>query len=693
MRAQPFARVVRPVGRILFLADAAPDDYCWLDNPDTAPDGASRTAAYLYRALQATGAAVLPTNRPEDILDLKDFIDFVFSARSAYAYPSVDVPVATLCELAGVPCLNGNTFAVAMARDKQLCKLAAQRAGLDTPDWIIIHPTDNLDRLESLPYPCCIKWLTGGNSYDVAGDGMAGSAEEAKAIVRQWQRAGHTVMVEDFAPGTDLVVGVIDRGAKGPTIGRAVQVDTDHRDNIQTFAHKMMGQGKRQRSLVGDQEVQRRVEDAVRRLHEVLKPLDCYRVDFRWNAADQDLQFLEVNPTVSIEPESIFIQSLGGSPADHSRIIRAVLDAALARHALRLPASGTLASVGPASNSTATTDDMRPLGRLLFLGQFAPRGPKEPPAPYDEKWGSISRVHHQLYRTLLDLGLDVISSRDPADIMRLAGQVDFVFSVFEGEDFPSTGMIVPALCEAAGLPFLGAPARSLAPDIDKQLGKMLAAHLGMATPNWIRVGASVPARGLDSLTFPCIVKWQHGGNSRHLTADAVVADEKDAALKIADLQRQGLPVLVEEFVSGTNLTVAAVQFPDGLRIGDTVRIDTDAPGNIQTYDQKMFDSGERRKSIFTQEAVLERIDEFMRRLYVEIAPADCFRADFRYNDETGALFFLEANLQCNLDPFGSFCLSAVGGPERYPHLIKSILSASARRQGLVMPDTAGQQAP
>ncbi|RVU35759.1 hypothetical protein EOI86_10840 [Hwanghaeella grinnelliae] len=700
MRKQPIARFVRPVKRILFLSDMMPEAYVGLTANDRPSSFEAHTASHLYRALTSTGVDVLATSRPEDILTYKGEVDFVFSARASYDYPSVDVPVASLCEVAGLPCLNGNTFAVAMARDKALSKLAAIRAGVPTPDWVTIQPGDALDRLTELSYPAVIKWTVGGNSFSIAGDGLVASAEEAVSVARKWQRSGLTVMAEDFVPGADLIVGVIDRGAKGLLIGKVVRVDTDHPENIQTYEHKMIGRGVRRRTVLTDKELYKRIHDLVHRLYDEIKPLDCFRVDFRWNQEEDSLHFLEVNPTANSEPESIFVQSLAREPKKHRAVMLAVLDAGLSRHALRLPRPEDASQAipdrepvgGPKVNSPAAQVTHKPLRRLLFLAQFAPLGP-ETMAEFDQEWGSLSRYHHQLYRTLVELGLDVLPARHPEDLIRLRDKVDFVFSVYEGARFPSTEAVVPAMCEAAGLPFLGARAGALALVADKQLCKLLASRLGIPTPNWIRIGPRETGFALDTLNYPCIVKWQLGANSEYIDGDSIVADPAAASAKVSEFQARDLPVIVEEFVPGTNLTTAALASQGGFQVGQTIRTDTDAPGNIQTYEQKMFDKGRRSKSRFDDASGNARIQTYMAKLHEELRPVDYFRADFRYNEATGEIFFLEANIQCNLDPLGTFCLSTVGGPDRYPDLVRDILAGSLMRQGLRLPETTLRAVP
>lgn len=686
MRTKPFARFVRPVGRILFLTDPDPSDYRHLTNLDDATSQSARTAGYLFKALQKSGAEIHPTSNPGDILTLRNRIDFVFSARADFTCPSVDVPVAALCDLAGIPCLNGNTIAIATARDKSLGKLSALHCGVETPDWVVIHPSSDLAMLETLAYPRYAKSLVGNNSDPTAGEGLVRSVEEAVAVARKWQRTGQPAIFETFVPGADLIVGVIGNGAKGYAIGKIIRVDTDHPENIQTYDHKFLGRGKRHRTVVPDESINRQVHAAIQNLHDQVGPLDCYRANFRWNESNGSLHFLEISPTVTIEPESIFIQSVARHPNDHTTVILDILEAGLRRHALRLPA--TTANTADDSKRlphAPSAQGAPPVGTILFLAQFAPSSRNAPPEPDHAEWGDLAHFHHHLYQTLLGLGLDVIPSRDPEDILNLRQQVDYVFSVFEGQAFPSTGTVIPALCEAADLPFLGAAANSLGPDIDKQLGKLLAERLGMKTPTWCRYGPLDPLNDLASLRYPCIVKWQNGGNSKYLGDDAIVWNADQAAKRISVFQSMGLPCLVEQFIPGTNLTTGAVQFPEGLHVGRTIRIDTDAPGNIQTYDRKLLGHGERRKTVFDGPEIVERIDAFMRQLHSEIHQSDFFRVDFRFDAENDALYFLEINLQCNLDPFGTFVLSTVGGPERYSELIAKMLDVSLQKHGMARP--------
>ena len=701
MRATPFARVVRPVGRILFLADPDPDTYRSLAHPDDAKDATTRRAAHLFRALQATGADIIPTERPEDILAFKDWLDFVFPARGGPDDPGVDMPVLSLCELVGLPCLNGNISSIAVMRDRALAKMTSLRCGLDTPDWHMFRPTDGLGNLAELTYPRLIQEATPEHSHGNAAGIVAHSAAEAEQFIRQSQKAGRTVMAERMVQGSNVVVGVIGQGSNGPKIGDIIQVDRDDSGSAGAERIEAPGNEMARRHVVMDAPAIRHVQEAVRRLHDALKPLDSYQVNLRWNAEEDRLWFLGVEPTANFTPDSIFTQSISGGqggtetgdhdPSASAKIMRVVLESALNRHALRLPKLSVPPdpatpddSDGKTTTNATNLSALRPLSRLLFLGQFAPTKDSKA-SDYDPEWGSLSRYHHQLHQTLVNMGLDVVPTRSPSDIFKFRREIDFVFSVFDSGNFPSSEAVVPAICEAADIPFLNSGASTQSLVEDKQLAKLLALRLSIPTPRWVRVGAQGKVPPLDSLRYPCIVKWQFGANSKYIDGDSIVPTPASAAAKVDEFRSRGIPVIVEEFIPGTNLTTAAFRTGNGFHIGKTIRTDTDAPGNIQTYDQKMFDKGARTKSVFEEIDVLERIKLYLLRLYHELQPMDMFRVDFRYNEDTGDIYFLEANIHCNLDPFGTFCFSLVGGPDRYEDLIRRILSHSLERQGYSLP--------
>ena len=79
----------------------------------------------------------------------------------------------------------------------------------------------------------------------------------------------------------------------------------------------------------------------------------------------------------------------------------------------------------------------------------------------------------------------------------------------------------------------------------------------------------------------------------------------------------------------------------------------------------------------------ELISDYTRRLYAEYRPFDYGRFEFRVNEDTGEVTFLEVNLNCNLWSEKVFGRAAALAGLTHSQLIETILADSLRRWGLI----------
>lgn len=114
---------------------------------------------------------------------------------------------------------------------------------------------------------------------------------------------------------------------------------------------------------------------------------------------------------------------------------------------------------------------------------------------------------------------------------------------------------IQALLDLVGIPYTGSGPLGSALAMDKLVTKELFLNAGIPTPPWL-VGPVTQAEIEDSLGgFPVVVKPSHEGST---VGVSVVRDPGDleAAIELAD-QFQG-PVLVERFISGSELAVGVL---------------------------------------------------------------------------------------------------------------------------------------
>lgn len=324
----------------------------------------------------------------------------------------------------------------------------------------------------------------------------------------------------------------------------------------------------------------------------------------------------------------------------------------------------------------------QPLKTLLFLARFAPLDPNAEPVE-DEVWGNSPFYHHRLHQALYGLVPKVICAREPSELMRLHHEVDYVYSIYNRASFRNSEVLVSSLCAYLRLPCLGGHPNVRVIAEDKHLFKLVARRLGLATPDWVKIDSWDDVERIEHLELPCIVKLRFGADSAGISSASVAYDFATLRRLVQEAQAENLPVIVEKFIDGHDITIAAIGGTP-CEIFEPVRITSDTEGSVQTYRQKKFGEGKRDRQILRDDDVRARAQATVAKLYSEIHPIDYFRTDFRHERSTGDLYLLEMNAVCNLRPNSSFAVSCAQGYPDYDALVRRILSGSLTRQALTL---------
>jgi D-alanine-D-alanine ligase len=280
--------------------------------------------------------------------------------------------------------------------------------------------------------------------------------------------------------------------------------------------------------------------------------------------------------------------------------------------------------------------------------------------------------------------------RDLSDL-----RTDLVFNLCD-EGFnndPFKELHVPAMLEALGLPYTGAGPSALAACYDKGLVRAVAITLDVPVPleTYVRPGdqgATLPS------VFPAILKPNYGDSSQGITKDAVVKNEK-ALLDYLDKLRNEFPrrpVLVQEYLSGPEYSVALIGNPDqGLRAlpvleVDYSHLDPKLP-RILGYESKW----EPESPFWTQIRYIEatvsdqaqqQMIEHSMRLFERLGCRDYARFDFRA-DGRGEIKLLEVNPNPGWCWDGKVNLMASFQGMRYSEFLGQILQAAVERLNIV----------
>ena len=246
-----------------------------------------------------------------------------------------------------------------------------------------------------------------------------------------------------------------------------------------------------------------------------------------------------------------------------------------------------------------------------------------------------------------------------------------VFPYWFGQESRSRHGLVPAICEANGVMFVGADAFAKIVCNDKELSKAICRDAGLDVP------ASGVARRPEDLRFlrhlktPLMVKPNYEGTSLGISDRNRCATWDEAAAVCAELIRElGQPVVVEEFVRGREFSSCLMQMGGEL----AVRSGSWSIGGAADYlDDRVFSA-----SLKTGDADMEYVggvvlpegaEDRMRDCYRRLGKVGLMRIDGRLHGR--ACTIIELTPDAALGPDSEF--AAAYGAGDYPAFISTVV--------------------
>lgn len=317
--------------------------------------------------------------------------------------------------------------------------------------------------------------------------------------------------------------------------------------------------------------------------------------------------------------------------------------------------------------------------KVLFLAKHACAG-----GAFDAEDGTHAVYHHEILTVLRRLGLDV-EPVDRFEDLLAETKANYLFTLYNRAGFPNSEAFASLLAEYRGLPYLGASPVLRAVSDDKHFMKVIARDLGIATPRWaIYRKASGPISEPGFKAERYVAKPNASSASWGLS----ISDSWQAVrAHIEHLQAAGHDVIVEEFVPGRNVAVPVITHPGPclLPITETT---VATPDNVPTYEEKRDLKAGLQTVRFADEAAWPELVPLAQRIVRALWPFDYGRIEFRIDDATGALWFIEVNLSCNLSSTKSIARSASWLGLSHGDVVETILASSLMRQNVFLDERA-----
>jgi len=296
--------------------------------------------------------------------------------------------------------------------------------------------------------------------------------------------------------------------------------------------------------------------------------------------------------------------------------------------------------------------------------------------------GTHATYHREMRLALEAMGLNLI----PADDYRVLFEdtaADFVFPLLNRGGFLNSEMLLPLLCERQGLPYLGASPilRGLADD--KHLAKRAAVARGLPTAPWTVYRQGAPIEQAQCPAAGRYVIKPNASSASWGVSDAV--DWAGVQTAVIRLHDEGHDAIVEPFIEGHDIEVSVITVDGEPLVLPTQIVEQADPALLRTYAEKRNLTAGQAYEIrpLTDPAILATVESRTREMMREFTPFDYGRFEFRLDVATGAVQFLEVNLNCNLWSRKTIALAAAQIGWSHGELVETILGESLRRQGLL----------
>lgn len=296
--------------------------------------------------------------------------------------------------------------------------------------------------------------------------------------------------------------------------------------------------------------------------------------------------------------------------------------------------------------------------------------------------GNHAVYHLEIRGALERIGFN-LSLADSYEALFAHPGCDFVVPLLNRGGFLNSEMMLPLLCTRLGIPFLGASPILRGLSDDKHLSKLEACAHGVPTAPWTiyRRGAAV-----DEASCPManrmVVKPNASSASWGVRDAGSWREVRDGVAAIHD---EGHDAIVEPFLDGSDIEVPVIYTDGRPAIMPMMLFEQADPSHLRTYYEKrdLVDRSNKYSLVaFDSREWQPQVAELTRRMAGVFDPFDYGRFEFRFNEATGEINFLEVNLNCNLWSQKVFGRSAALMGMSHDELIETIVGQSLIRHGL-----------
>ncbi|AAW40049.1 D-alanine--D-alanine ligase family protein [Dehalococcoides mccartyi] len=268
-------------------------------------------------------------------------------------------------------------------------------------------------------------------------------------------------------------------------------------------------------------------------------------------------------------------------------------------------------------------------------------------------------------------------------------KLDLVFNIAEGlGNYRSREAQIPGILEMLDIPYTGSDPQTLAVCLDKPLTKKLVADAGIKTARWQLVTSCEELSAIDWSGFPlpAFLKPACEGSSKGVRFASRAGSAKEIVSMAAELlTAYEQPVLIEEFISGEEITVGVIGNIQPKVLG-IMRVVPKTKTDYFVYSVEVKRNWRQMVEYEVPAALpaetLSRIEKATLDAYKVLGCRDLCRMDFRVSPD-GIPYFLEVNPLPGLNPVsGDLPIMASKLGISHAELVLKILDTALARHSL-----------
>lgn len=255
--------------------------------------------------------------KKEDLMEKAQNLDVALLAL--HGKYGEDGTIQGTLDTLGVPYTGSNVLSSSLCMDKNISKKVIRYEGVQTPDWIHLSNTDelNMDELDKLGFPVVVKPNSGGSSVGVK---IVYDKETVKSAIADVFKWDSEVIIEKVISGEEITCPILN-GKLLPTIS------IRHQGEFFDYTSKYDDAATIEEVVQLPIETHNRVADAAISCYKALKCSVYARVDMMiYNGVPY---VLEVNTLPGLTKNSLMPKSAEAAGIPYSQLLDSIIESSL----------------------------------------------------------------------------------------------------------------------------------------------------------------------------------------------------------------------------------------------------------------------------------------------------------------------------------------------------------------------------